>query len=66
MLIDGVESEDQVLHAGAIREVPSPDGKDEQLWYEIDLYEGKNRQIRRMFEGINCDVRRLKRVQLHQ
>lgn len=33
-------------------------------WIEVELYEGKNRQIRRMLESINIDVLRLIRVQL--
>jgi pseudouridine synthase len=58
-LIDGVESEGQRLRAASVNAV---DIKDDQHWYEIALMEGKNRQIRRMLEGIGHEVRRLRRV----
>ena len=58
-LIDGVESEGQLLRAASVRPV---DVKPDQYWYEIALMEGKNRQIRRMLEGIGHEVRRLRRV----
>jgi 23S rRNA pseudouridine2605 synthase len=61
MITDGVISEDQLLHAGDIHEVlPIIEG---EYWYEIDLYEGKKRQIRRMFEELGYLVIRLKRRQ---
>lgn len=31
-------------------------------WYKIIIAEGKNRQVRKMFEKINCDVIKLQRV----
>jgi 23S rRNA pseudouridine2605 synthase len=34
----------------------------ENPWYEITLTEGKNRQIRRMFEAIGHHVEKIKRV----
>jgi len=58
-LRDGVESEGQLLRAASVVQV---DVKDGQCWYEIALMEGKNRQIRRMLEGIGHEVRRLRRV----
>ena len=33
-------------------------------WYEVILIEGRNRQIRRMFEGVGHHVEKIKRVQL--
>ncbi len=37
-------------------------GKDKYAWYKIIITEGKNRQIRQMFEKIGCDVLKLQRV----
>ena len=62
MVHTGVSSEGQTLQAGAIRERANTSVK-EKYWYEVDLYEGKNRQIRRMFESLGYGVLRLKRVQ---
>ncbi len=56
---EGIESEGQVLKAGAIRETGLADG----FWYHVDLYEGKKRQIRRMFAGLGYAVKRLRRTQ---
>jgi 23S rRNA pseudouridine2605 synthase len=62
-LIDGVESENQLLRAAAIRAIPDISDESRQFWYEIDLFEGKNRQIRRMMEALQINVSRLKRIQ---
>ena len=37
---------------------------DANPWYEVELIEGRNRQIRRMFEGVGHHVEKIKRVQL--
>ena len=60
MVEEGVESDDQILHAGAVRDKGEVDGR---FCYEVDLYEGKNRQVRRLFAGIGHEVLRLKRTQ---
>lgn len=62
MVHSGIASEGQILHAGAIRELPGK-STPATCWYEVDLYEGKNRQIRRMFEACGYTVRKLKRTQ---
>jgi 23S rRNA pseudouridine2605 synthase len=59
-LLSGIESEGQVLHAGDVRPAAVKPGNH---WYEVDLYEGKNRQIRRMFEALGYRVMRLLRTQ---
>jgi 23S rRNA pseudouridine2605 synthase len=33
-------------------------------WYEVTLIEGRNRQIRRMFERVGHRVEKIKRVQM--
>jgi 23S rRNA pseudouridine2605 synthase len=61
MVEDGVVSENQTLRAGKITplQLKTSDG----IWYSIDLYEGKRRQIRRMFEALGYSIARLIRVQ---
>lgn len=39
------------------RDAPNP-------WYEVTLFEGRNRQIRRMFEEVGHHVEKIKRVKL--
>jgi 23S rRNA pseudouridine2605 synthase len=58
-LLEGITSEGQLLSAGAVRIAASAGGGH---WYEIDLYEGKNRQVRRMFESLHYQVVRLLRI----
>ncbi len=61
MVTEGVESEGQLLRAGNVSamSLKTVDGH----WYSVDLYEGKKRQIRRIFEGLGYAVKRLKRIQ---
>lgn len=39
-------------------------GSKEKDWIRIVITEGKNRQIRRMFEKIGCDVQKLQRISI--
>ena len=41
-----------------------PRGERANPWYEVTLMEGRNRQIRRMFERVGHHVEKIKRVQL--
>jgi 23S rRNA pseudouridine2605 synthase len=56
----GVVSDGEILKAGAVR-FKYLDG--ENFCYEMDLYEGKNRQVRRIFEALGEEVIQLKRLQ---
>ena len=56
-LREGVESEGQLLRAGAVRRVGRSG-----CCYDVDLYEGKNRQLRRMFDVIGYRIFRLLRT----
>lgn len=62
-LLEGIESEGQLLRAGSVRDVSESIDDRKQYWYEIVLYEGKNRQIRRMLEAIGILISKLRRVQ---
>jgi 23S rRNA pseudouridine2605 synthase len=56
---EGVASEGQMLRVGAVSAMKETN---EGHWYSVDLYEGKKRQIRRIFEALGYSVVRLKRV----
>jgi 23S rRNA pseudouridine2605 synthase len=46
------------------REWRVPAGETENPWYEVTLTEGRNRQIRRMFEKVGHHVEKIRRVQM--
>jgi 23S rRNA pseudouridine2605 synthase len=58
-LTKGVSSDGELLRAKAARLVR---GGGERSWVEVVLDEGKNRQIRRMFEVFGIEVLRLVRI----
>jgi 23S rRNA pseudouridine2605 synthase len=60
-LCSGVSSGGELLRAKHARVLR---GGEKNTWLEIVLDEGKNRQIRRMFEGAGIDVLRLIRVSI--
>lgn len=63
MTHEGVVSQGQVLHAKIAKPVqPAQAKRGTEHWYEIHLLEGKNRQIRRMFESLSHRIVRLKRT----
>lgn len=59
-LREGVKLDDgrKTLPAEVIRD--SDTGK--HTWFVVSIREGRNRQIRRMFEAVGIDVRRLRRI----
>jgi 23S rRNA pseudouridine2605 synthase len=58
-LLSGITSEGQLLRAGAVKRTG---GDVARFWYEVTLYEGKNRQLRRMFEALTYQILHLRRT----
>ena len=58
-LMAGVEVDGELLRFSDVRYY---DGTDNNAWYHVVLMEGRNREVRRLFESIGCTVSRLKRV----
>jgi 23S rRNA pseudouridine2605 synthase len=58
-LLKGVMLEDGVARFGEVQ----PRGRSEgHSWYEVSLREGRNREVRRVFETVGYEVSRLKRL----
>ncbi len=58
-LVTGVEDEGELL---AFSDIQYFNGRGTNHWYHVVLMEGKNREIRRLFESCGLVVSRLKRV----
>src|SRR5574343_859613 len=58
-LLKGVELEDGPANFGSLQD---GGGEGANHWYRVTIFEGRHREVRRMFEAVGCTVSRLIRV----
>ncbi len=60
-LCRGVELEDGPAHFDSVRAIEGRDGVGHG-WYRVTLREGRNREVRRLWRAVGCEVSRLVRL----
>ncbi len=58
-LLEGIQLEDGPASFASLQD---GGGEGANHWYRVTIFEGRNREVRRMFEAVNCTVSRLIRV----
>lgn len=58
-LLSGIELEDGPACFASLED---RGGEGANHWYHVTIFEGRNREVRRLFEAVNCTVSRLIRV----
>lgn len=58
-LLSGVEINGELCQFQSLKEIG---GNGVNRWYKVTLSEGKNREVRKLFESVNCTVSRLIRI----
>ncbi|MDR2637610.1 MAG: pseudouridine synthase [Zoogloeaceae bacterium] len=58
-LLQGIELEDGMANFASLEDAG---GQGANHWYRVNLHEGRNREVRRLFEAVGCKVSRLIRV----